>query len=155
MSELVYFVMGSLLESVRCRRVGAARVVVSCVHLATSGACDRARALHFTPHWGWAMADDNAVAGTPKAGLCRGQQSLAGALNSAESPVSNPLSAPTSASLLAEYSVGARVEMLYDENGSLVWYPGTLTRTKSAFSRSHQPDLSYSIRFDDSTRVSV
>ena len=59
-----------------------------------------------------------------------------------------PSALPETVDLLATYPVGTAVEMLYDEDGSLKWYAGKITRCKSARSRDLKPDLSYSIRFD-------
>ena len=64
-----------------------------------------------------------------------------------------PSALPEAIDLLATYSVGTAVEMLYDEDGSLKWYAGTITRCKSARSRDLKPDLSYSIRFDDNSKI--
>ena len=61
--------------------------------------------------------------------------------------------APNSDDLVATFSVDTRVEMLYSVDGSLVWYPGTITRGVATLSRASKPDLSYSIRFDGDPRV--
>jgi len=64
-----------------------------------------------------------------------------------------PATAPNSDDLLEAYAVGTRVEMLYNEQGALVWYTGTITRGVATLSRMRKPDLSYSISFDGETRV--
>jgi hypothetical protein len=74
------------------------------------------------------------------------------ALNPADGSDALPPAAPSADALLTEYTVGSRVEMLYDE-GTLVWYAGTLTRVRATLSRSRAPDISYSIRFDDSAKI--
>ena len=56
------------------------------------------------------------------------------------------IASPETTDLLGTYAVGTAVEMLYNEDGSLVWYTGTITRCKAARSRDLKPDLSYSIR---------
>ena len=68
------------------------------------------------------------------------------ALDGGERPP--PVDAPNSDDFLALYPTGARVEMLYDEKGHLLWYPGIIVRSRAALSRDRKPDLAFSIRFD-------
>ena len=62
--------------------------------------------------------------------------------------------APDAPSLDVQFPVGARVEMLYtNDDDSLQWYAGVITRSALAVDPKGAPDLSYSVRFDGESRT--
>jgi hypothetical protein len=57
-------------------------------------------------------------------------------------------SAAPAVALDAQFPVGSVVEMLYkNDDGSLQWYEGSITRSALSLSPKGEPDLSYTIRF--------